>query len=66
MNFDYEMIAWCDDPKDIEDVSMMRHYVNCHGITDKLQKFMNCSFEEISDIYDYVKGYENIESMKEK
>ena len=44
MDFDYEMIAWCDDPRDIEDVSMMRHYVNCHGITDKLQKFMNCSF----------------------
>lgn len=66
MDFDYEMIAWCDDPKDIEDVSMMRHYVNCHGITDKLQNFMNCSFEEISDIYDYVRGYENIESMKNK
>ena len=45
MDFDYEMIAWCDDPRDIEDVSMMRHYVNCHGITGKLQNFMNCSFE---------------------
>lgn len=66
MDFDYEMIAWCDDPRDIEDVSMMRHYVNCHGITGKLQNFMNCSFEEISDIYDYVRGYENIESMKNK
>lgn len=66
MDFDYEMIAWSDDPSDIEDVSMMRHYVNCHGITGKLQNFMNCSFEEISDIYDYVKGYENIKSMKDK
>lgn len=66
MDFDYEMIAWCDDPRDIEDVSMMRHYVNCHGITGKLLNYMKCSSKEISDIYDYVRGYENIELMKDK
>lgn len=59
-NFDFEEIEFCDDPSLIQNVSMLRHYVNCHGITKKLIKFMRHDADTISRIYDNCIGSINI------
>lgn len=53
---DYDEIIYSDDPKNIDCVSMLRHYINCHGITSKLKKYTKLTYEQLSDAYDYCKG----------
>ena len=61
---DYHSILDSDNPKNVSDVSMLRHYRNCHGITDKLRKYLGLSTEQILDVCEYCKGAIPIKEIK--
>lgn len=55
MNFDFnngnfDEILYDSNPKLINTVSELRHYINIYGITDKLLKYFNTDFCTIEDI----------------
>lgn len=59
-NFDFDEISFCDDPSLIQNVSMMRHYINCHGINKKLIKYLGLDNKTISTVYSNCIGSTNI------
>ena len=53
---EYERIIDDDDPKLIKNVSMLRHHINVHGVTDKLMDFLKISEEELCDVCELCRG----------
>ena len=49
---DYEDIKYDSDPKQITNVSKLRHYINCHGITPELLKFLKLKEETVIEVYE--------------
>lgn len=64
-DFDYEDdITFSDDPTNIECVSELRHYINCHGYTKKLKCFLGKeAWSRIGDIVEYCFGNIAIENV---
>ena len=61
----YDEIIYSDDPHNVDDVSMLRHYINCHGITKKLRKYLGGMDDNtISNIYSCCKGRIPITELK--
>ena len=54
-----------DDPKLVDTVSELRHYINIWGITKKLLGYFETDWDTIVDICDNIKGYEDVEDAIE-
>ena len=52
----YDDIKFSDDPTNILNASMLRHYANCHGITPKLKGYLNLNCDDINAIIKQAKG----------
>lgn len=53
----YDLILESDSPKNITNVSMLRHYVNVHGITKQLLDYSSLDYEDICCVIENVSGY---------
>lgn len=59
--YNFEEIKEENDPKLVDTVSELRHYINIWGINNKLIDYFETDWDTLSDIYDNIKGYENVE-----
>lgn len=60
----FDEIIDCDNPELIQNVSMVRHYVNCHGKTKKLQEYLKCDKDTIKQICDFCFGNTPIKTLQ--
>ena len=61
----YHQIIESDNPSNVDDVSMLRHYINCHGITKKLRKYLGGMDDNtISNICSCCRGRVSINELK--
>lgn len=61
----YNQIIESDNPSNVDDVSMLRHYINCHGITKKLRNYLNAMDDDtIAEVCYYCKGSVTIKSLR--
>lgn len=60
----YETIIDDRNPANVDTVSMLRHYCNCHGVTKELREYLNMSKERINKIRDYCVGQILISELK--
>lgn len=68
-DFDYYDNEYYDiidstDPENIWDVSNLRHYINCHGKTKELRRYLNMDNAQIDDIVEYCYGSIEIRNLK--
>lgn len=64
-DYPYDEIIYSDDPHNVGDVSMLRYYINCHGITKKLRKYLGGMDDNtISDICSCCRGRILISELK--
>lgn len=63
-NTPYGRIINSDSPGNITNVSMFRHYCNCHGLTENLLKFFNINEETALDIVNYCRGNITAEELR--
>lgn len=61
----FDEIIDCDNPELIQNVSMLRHYVNCHGKTKKLQEYLKCDKDTIKQICDFCFGNTPIKTLQD-
>lgn len=52
----YDLILESSDPKNITNVSMLRHYINVHGVTKYLLEYSHLTESQLSQIADVVAG----------
>lgn len=63
-NDNYDKITESDNPKYIDTVSMLRHYINCHGYTKKLEDYLKpLTEDQIDYILSECKGYMDIDEL---
>lgn len=55
-NDNYYDIIYDSDPKLVKTVSNLRHYINCHGVTNELVKYLNLAREQIGNVVEYCFG----------
>lgn len=60
----YETIIDDRNPANVDTVSMLRHYCNCHGVTKELREYLNMSKDKINKIRDYCAGQIPISELK--
>ena len=60
----YSQIIYDDNPHLIDTVSLLRHYIHCHGVSDKLLKFLCMDIETIEKVYRYCRGGISIKELK--
>ena len=56
----YDDIIRSTEPSLINNVSMLRHYVNCHGITNRLQEYLQLDSRDINAIIQSANCYTQI------
>lgn len=61
---DYHKIIYDANPKLVDDVSMLRHFINCHGVTKNLKKHLGLTHDQISEICDVCKGSTSIKELR--
>lgn len=61
---EFEEIARNDNPGLVTDVSKLRHYVNCHGKSKKLQEWTGLSKAQLSEVVQWCAGRTTIEEVK--
>lgn len=59
----YYDITDSSDPNLVKTVSNLRHYINCHGITNELVKYLNLTREQIGNVVEYCFGRTNIKDV---
>lgn len=60
----FDGITYDDDPKQVKTVSMLRHYINCHGVTQKLlDNFGLKKGKILNKIRDYCYGGMNVREI---
>lgn len=64
-NSEFDEIAESDNPKPVKTVSMLRHYVNCHGITDDLLKRFNTDEDTVISICECCFGSMEVKTIVE-
>lgn len=60
----YNQIINNNNPHLINNVSMMRHYINCYGITQSLCDFLKLTKDEIEEVKDNCFGTTKIEDVR--
>jgi hypothetical protein len=67
--YDYEEelfynIRYSDDVTLIENVSHLRHHINCHGFSEKLYEYLNMDYEQICQVVECAKGSISVASLR--
>lgn len=63
METNYDKIIYSDAPSNVKTVSMLRHYINCHGLTQKLLAYFKTNEDLISDICEVGFGNLNVKDI---
>lgn len=61
---EFEAIAATDNAALVTDVSKLRHYVNCHGKTKKLQEWTRLTKAQLSEVVQWCTGRTTIEELR--
>lgn len=56
-------ISYNDNPSLVKNVSMLRHYINCHGVTDSLVKHFNTDIDTVCNIAEYCFGAMSVKEI---
>lgn len=60
----YSRIIYNDNPQLIDSVSLLRHYIHCHGVPPKLLDFLNMDVDTLEMVYYYCRGGITIKELR--
>lgn len=59
----FEEIKYSNDVTLVENVSQLRHHINCHGISKKLKEYLHLNEEQIAQVVDCARGNTSISDL---